>query len=114
MTKKIQEEVPEEDTAALLKTAMTLNAPPQNYTRQDKYRDFRAVFLGNEQGQRVLHEMLGWGHMFKPSFQMAGPIDPHRMSIHEGERNYALRLLSTVTQQPTDGPAQVTRKKGES
>ena len=83
----------------------------EGYTPQDRYRDFRAVFMSTEQGQRVLREILAWGHVFKPSVQAAGAIDPHRVTFAEGERNIALRLLTTINREPVDGPKQANRNK---
>lgn len=82
-----------------------------NYTEMDRYRDFRALFLGTDQGRRVLYEILGWGHMFRPSFQGA-PIDPNRVMIHEGERNMALKVLSTINKEPVTAPVTVNRSRG--
>lgn len=95
----------------LLATALSLSKP-ENYTQQDRYRDFRKVFFGTEEGKRVLHELLSWGHMFKPS-PSTSPVDPYAMAIREGERNIALRLLTTVSVEPVQQPATTTRRKGE-
>jgi hypothetical protein len=104
------EETPE-DTATLLRMATSLPAA-RDYTPMDRYRDFRKVFLGSDDGQRVFRELLSWGHMFKPSAN-GSPIDPLLMAIHEGERNYALRLLATVTREPITKPvrANTTAKR---
>jgi len=70
----------------------------KNYTPADKYHDFRKVFSTPE-GQRVFREILGWGHIFKPSLS-GDPIDPLAMAVREGERNNSLRLLATYNNEP--------------
>lgn len=84
-----------------------------NYTPLDRYRDFRAVFLASEQGRRVLHEILGWGHMFRPSFVGGGQVDPYRLAIREGERHMALRLLTTIKAEPRANMPTRANTKGE-
>lgn len=82
--------------------------PPSTdrYTADDRYRDFRNVF-GTAEGQRVLREILSWGHVFRPS--AAGhPIDPYLMVLREGQRDIALKLLHTYSYEP---PAQQTTVK---
>ena len=100
----------EVDSGGLFDALMKLPSP-EGYTAMDRYRDFRQLFMGSEQGTRVLREILAWGHMFRPGFSAGGPIDPYRLSIHEGERNMALRLLGTINSEPVTKPAQVNRKK---
>lgn len=79
---------------------------PGQYTAMDRYQDFRRVFLGSEEGKRVLRELLAWGHCFRPSVPAAaGPIDPYAVVRNEGERNIALRLLKVVNTEPVDRPA---------
>jgi len=76
-----------------------------NYTSRDRYNDFRKVFSTDE-GRRVLKELLSWGRMFRPSV-FGSPVDPYLTHIREGERNFALRLLSTYS---TDPPEQKDRQ----
>lgn len=72
------------------------------YEPIDRYRDFRAVFLATDQGKRVLYEILSFGRMFKSS---AWPqFDAHQTMYHEGERNLALRILTTINAEPVDKP----------
>lgn len=90
-----------------LDTLASLPAGP--YSDQDRYADFRAVFMGTEQGRRVLREILSWGRMFK-SAAVGVPVDPYAMAMREGERNIALRLLATVHHEPRGKPAQTTKR----
>jgi len=67
------------------------------------YRDFRAVFLGSEQGKRVLYEILSLGHMFASSPAL-GRFDTNRTFFAEGERNLAIRIFGNVNNEPKDIP----------
>jgi hypothetical protein len=78
------------------------------YRDEDRYREFRRVFLGSDEGRRVLHEILSWGHMFQSSVGRTD-IDPNRVLFLEGERNLALKLLATLNAEPTARPDEVTR-----
>ena len=78
------------------------------YRDEDRYREFRRVFLGSDEGRRVLYEILSWGHMFQSSVSRTD-IDPNRVMFLEGERNLALKLLATLNAEPTARPDQVTR-----
>jgi len=100
------------ETAAAFETLTGLPVPT-TYTAMDRYRDFRLTFMSTPEGQRVLREILSWGHMFRPSFLAGGPIDPYRMAIHEGERNVALRLLTTVNTEPKANPPTQTNRRGK-
>lgn len=81
----------------------------EGYTPMDRYRDFRKVFLGSEEGKRVLREVLSWGRMFS-SPVIGNPVDPYRMSIAFGERNIGLKLLSTINYEPTEKPKRTGKK----
>ena len=79
-----------------------------NYSKKDRYHDFRRTFMETEETRRVLSEILSWGHLLRPSVQGA-PIDPYLMAVHEGERNIALKLLNTVHNEPPEPPAKQKR-----
>jgi len=81
----------------------------KGYTPMDCYRDFRRVFLGSEEGKRVLREILSWGRITSQPL-LGNPIDSHRMAVAFGERNIAIKLLSAINDEPTEQP-QRTRKK---
>jgi hypothetical protein len=76
---------------------------PGKYRPKDRYRDFRRVFLDSEQGRRVLYELLSWGNMFRPSAPMAR-FDPYETMFHDGERNVALKIMSTMHAEPRERP----------
>lgn len=79
------------------------------YGEADRYRDFRAVFLGQsspEQGNRVLWQILEWTRMYQ---RVAAPGDPHETYFRDGERNVGLRILVTLNVEP----GQTDRTRGE-
>jgi len=80
----------------------------EGYTPKDRYDDFRHVFMGSEQGKRVYRELLSWGKLFTPSVQ-GSPIDPYRMAIMEGHRNFATKLLAAVNIDPPVRPTKAKR-----
>lgn len=88
----------------------SLPANGPGYTDMDRYRDFRKVLMGSDEGKRVLREILSWGHMFKPPVH-GRPIDPLAMAIDGGERNMALRLLATVNQEPPERPQRARQQQ---
>lgn len=96
-----QDESAERD--ALLMEAATSLTAAGGYTDMDRYRDFRLVFQGSEEGKRVFRELLAWGHMFRTSMTGA-PVDPLRLAFREGERNIALRLLNAISTEPKAKP----------
>ncbi len=73
------------------------------YNQMDKYRDFRAVFLGSEQGRRVLYEILSMGHMFT-SAPVLGGFEPNRTMFHGGEQNVVLGIFRTAHVEPKAVP----------
>lgn len=72
-----------------------------NYTPKDRYQDFRQLFTGTEQGKRVYRELLSWGKLFVPSVH-SSPIDPLRMAVIEGHRNFAVKLMAAVNIEPPE------------
>lgn len=83
--------------------------PAKQYLPKDRYHDFRKVFMGTDEGKRVLREILSWGRLFQPSI-VGKPVDPYAMAIREGERNMALRLMAVVYNEPPERPAKTQRK----
>lgn len=83
----------------------------QGYTPEQRYQDFRQLFMGSVQGQRVLREILSWGKVFRPAVNTS-PIDPYAVAMREGERNMALRLMVTINVEPPTQQSR-TRKKPE-
>lgn len=74
---------------------------PDGYDDLDRYRDFRAVFVGEstaEQGRRVLSCLLSrdMAHVWQPSMS----ADPHQTAFREGERNVGLKILAALGNPP--------------
>lgn len=81
------------------------------YTKMDRYRDFRKVFLESEEGKRVLYELMGWGGIYRSL-----PINPDQKDrdvfVSLGSRNLILQLLSTINLEPKmEQPKQAVRKR---
>lgn len=72
----------------------------KNYTRAERYRDFRQVFMGNsspEQGQRVLAEIFKEGMMFRNGV-VAG--DPQETAARAGKRDLCVRIMALLNADP--------------
>jgi hypothetical protein len=102
------------ETAALLDETLRFQMPSA-YTEMDLYRDLVKVFKGTAEGQRVFRVLLSWGHMFRPSAatRVAGPIDPLRLAVSEGERNFALRILTKTSVEPESTAKRPTRARNK-
>jgi len=80
---------------------------------EQRYADFRAVFLGTEQGKRVLYHILMWGHLWIPSYVRNDPHAPHTTIYFEGQRSLALRILAAIQNEPKQRPTRAaTKPKG--
>ena len=77
-------------------------------TDMDRYREFRAVFLGSEQGKRVLSDVLAWCHMGFSSIK-PGPIDPYDVVRNEGARQVGLKITTAISAEPKAKPTQQNR-----
>ncbi len=77
--------------------------PGRDYSKADRYADFRGLFLGDERGRRVLYEILSWSGMYRPSVR-TGKFDTTEMVFHEGERNIALQLMYAMNAEPSARP----------
>ena len=82
----------------------------KNYTETERYKDFRQLFMGSDQGKRVLYQILGWGHMFRSSAALA-LHDPYRTQFHDGERNLTLRIFNAVHVEPKDKPTRAVSQR---
>jgi hypothetical protein len=100
---------PEAEDASLLLSLATSLPAPGRYTPMDRYRDYRKLFLGSEDGQRVLRDLLAGCHMFRTSFDK----DRGVMAFKEGERNVGLRLMAIIANEPRPKPTQANRKPPE-
>ena len=98
------------DPDAFLAELSRAHPGKQSYSSMDRYRDFRALFLGTEQGKRVLYELLGWGGVFRSSAPRA-KFDPHQTMFHDGQRDLALRIMATMNAEPADRPSKATNKE---
>ena len=70
------------------------------YAREDRRRDFQAVFFGSEAGKRVLYEILAWSHVFASTLV---PGDSHATHWREGGRDIGLRILAALNPEPPAG-----------
>jgi uracil-DNA glycosylase len=75
----------------------------ENYSSKDRFTDFRQVFTGTEQGKRVYRELLSWGGLFNSSVR-GTPIDPLRVMMDAGQRNFATKLMAAVNIEPPEKP----------
>ncbi len=76
-----------------------LGAVDPTRSPMDRYRDFRQLFLGTDQGKRVLADVLEWGHNWK-STAVRG--DSHETYRREGERNLMLKILTAIHMEPRE------------
>lgn len=83
--------------------------PGKGYTKMDRYRDFRRVFLSDEQGRRVLYEIMAFCGMFQSAAPRA-KFDPHQTMFFNGQQDIGFRLLATMNAEPKARPAS-TREK---
>ena len=82
----------------------------ENYSADDRYRDFRRIFIDDEAGTRVLHQILAWTKMFRV-VRPSTPMDPLLLAYHEGERHIGAMILDTITREPVNKPTQSKRTK---
>lgn len=76
---------------------------PTGRTPQNIYSDFRQTFLATDAGQRVLHDILRWGHVWQSSHVRG---DAYQSTFYEGGRFLALRILKTINIEPDASPTQ--------
>ena len=55
----------------------------------------------------MLHQILIWGRFWRST---ATRGDPHETYLREGERNLALKILTTIYLEPADQPTQQQTK----
>lgn len=73
------------------------------YGKMDRYRDFRAVFQGSEQGRRVLHEILMWCHLGRASAPQAR-FETNETMFLDGESNIGAKIIVTMNAEPQARP----------
>ena len=76
---------------------------PENYTPQDQYRDFRLVFMGTEEGRRVLRLIMELGCVFNEP-RLVSPIDPYMLTAFRGKRQLALEIFRLINNEPPEKP----------
>ena len=81
-----------------------------NYTANDQYRDFRKVFMGTDEGRRVLRKIMEEGAIFQQA-ALISPIDPLKLAASAGRRHLALKIISIINDEPKAQPKQAVRKK---
>lgn len=91
--------------------ALLLRLVPENVASRlpmDRYRDFRKVFLGSEEGRRVLDDILWLGRVNRP---LAVRGDPYSTHTNEGQRYMALKIAAITHIEPPPEP--VSREPGD-
>lgn len=86
------------DPEKFIETLQT--ARSANYTRRDRYADFRQVFMGHsspEQGQRVLAEIFKEGMMFRNGIVQG---DPQETAARAGRRDLCVRIMAIMNADP--------------
>ena len=57
----------------------------------DIRRDFRQVFLGTDQGRRVLYLIVAYTGLYEPA---VAPTDPHDLNRAEGRKEVAKHIMA--------------------
>ena len=73
--------------------------PGKSYSKMDRYRDFRRLFLDTDEGRRVLYEIFSFCGMFR-SAAPAANFDPYQTMFFNGQQDIAFRLLATMNAEP--------------
>ena len=77
--------------------------PGKGYRPMDRYREFRRVFLQDDQGRRVLYEVLSFCCMFRSAAPRA-KFNPYETAFLNGQQDIAFRLLATMHAEPKARP----------
>ena len=78
--------------------------PGKGYKPMDRHRDFKRVFLADEQSRRVLYEVLSFCGMFRSAAPRA-KFDPYETMFFNGQQDIGFRLLATINAEPKARPA---------
>ena len=81
--------------------ALAASHPGKGYSKMDRYKDFRRLFLDTEEGKRVLYEILSFCGMFR-SAAPAANFDPYQTMFLNGQQDIAFRLLATMNAEPKE------------
>lgn len=80
------------------------------YGDDERYRDFRQLFLGSDRGRKVLYEIFTWANMFRPVFV---PGDAYATHYRDGERNIGLKILAALNAEPAPRQAEAMQVSTE-
>lgn len=106
-----EEELPEEqDFLTILKSSFYTTG---NRTKLDRYREFRLVFLGSDEGKRVLYEILGMAKLQARLVEPhPAPVDEKRLLLREGARQLAADIIDVIHKEPnTEKPPIQNRRR---
>ena len=84
--------------------------PGKSYSKMDRYKDFRRLFLDTEEGKRVLYEVLSFCGMYR-SAAPAANFDPYQTMFLNGQQDIAFRLLATMNAEPKERAAKTKENK---
>lgn len=80
---------------------------------RDRYNEFRRLFMGSDEGKRVLREILAWGYLFAPP-NLGNPVDSNLNLMVTGQMNIVRKLLKVVNIEPPERPEQTTNTQRKS
>jgi len=109
--KSKKEELPEEqDFLTILKSSYYSVG---DRTKLDRYREFRNIFLGSDEGKRVLYEILGMAKLQARLVEpYPAPVDEKRLLLREGARQLAADIIDVIHKEPsTDKPVVQNRRR---
>jgi len=105
-------DIPDIEAALALVDEIKATHPGKGrYNPMDRYRDFRAVFLGSDQGKRVLCEIMSMASIFV-SAPVLGRFEPNRTMFFGGAHSLAYSIASVANTEPAQ-PQQKQRKERE-
>ena len=103
-------EGPEETTEFF---ALMGELPRGDYSNMQRYQDFNTVFMGSQEGRRVLRELMYWARMFRRAI-IPRPMDPLRLALDEGRRDVVAGILTTINHEPEHRPSKADTGKDQS
>jgi len=96
-------------TPEVLARQIAAAAGAGRYTEWDRYRDYRRVLLGTQEGRRVLNDILEACGVYRPSHVRG---ETHETARREGRREIGLMILHRMNFEPAERPAQAEREGG--
>ncbi len=85
-------------------------APGEKMSKRDRYQEYRALFLGSDQGRRVLRDIMDEAHSLGCPVPMNGQIDPLRAMVRIGEQNTVRNIINAMNAEPSPTPPQRPEK----